>query len=308
MKAQTPDTRSFKALRPHLPLTTVDRMRMSFEAMRALRWLADNPRAAALPEDVVVRTDARSIYDELHSQGLIAETLTMNGTEDGDFDFILTPHGMTVARQVRRAYRAELAQRRVLEWLRTNYSLDGLATDPMAHDFTGSLTKSELDEAASELVDANRLTGHTRADGKFFHLELKPSGRAALRADSPISDPNGRAAGTVTTNTANNYGTIANQVVGGSGHTVTSNVTSGISIEQALEALQQIRESVATAPVDDFVRADVIEDIDGVIAKGMRRGLAWIKQALVPIATHVRAEISQEAAQRITELTSSIIT
>lgn len=195
----------------------------------------------------------------------------------------------------------------MLEWLHTSSSLDGLATAPLAQDFTGPLTESELDEAASELVDANRLAGNIRADGKFFHLELLPSGRAALRADSPISDPNGRAAGTVTTNTANNYGTIANQVVGGSGHTITANVTSGISIEQALNALQQIRESLATAPADEAVRAEVLEDIDGVIAKGMRRGLAWIKDALVPIATHVRTEMSQEAAQRITELTSSII-
>lgn len=52
-------------------------MDLSFETTRALMWLSNNRQAAALPEDVVPRHEARGVYDELRDHELVADTLTM---------------------------------------------------------------------------------------------------------------------------------------------------------------------------------------------------------------------------------------
>ncbi|QSE77690.1 hypothetical protein [Rhodococcus koreensis] len=283
-------------------------MDLSFGSMRALRWLADTPQAATLPENVVPRDEARSVYDELRSQGIVADTLTMNGTPEGDFDFIVTAQGSVEARLVRRIYRAELAQRRVLEWLRSSTSLNGLATSAAAADFTGPLTHEEISEAAHELHDRQLLDGRTQANGEFVYLEIKSAGRAALRSPRPISNLDGQRA-SITTISANNYGstTIGNQVVGGQSHAITANMASGLSLSEALEAIEQLRARVASAPVDKDDLDDVLEDIDGVLAKGAKRGLAWLRDALQPVATQIASVCGQELADRVREIGSSIV-
>lgn len=75
-------------------------MQMSFEAMRAMRWLGDNPQAEKLPEDVVGSNDARGVFDELVDKGLIDDVLSLGG----HFEFLLTRPGSSVARQIQRIY------------------------------------------------------------------------------------------------------------------------------------------------------------------------------------------------------------
>lgn len=276
--------------------------------MRALRWLAENPSASELPEDVVPGDEARSVFDELRGQGLVADTLSMNGTPTGDFDFILTSDGGVQARNVRRGYRAELAQRRVLEWLQTSTALDGLVSSTLAADFSGPLSPSDINDAAHELHDRGLISGSTNANGEFSYVEIKSAGRAALRSGGLVSAGGGERA-SVTTISANNYGTttIGNQVVGGQGHTVTSYQQSGITLSEALEAIERLRAQVAATHADRDDLDDVLEDIDGVLAKGTKRGLAWIKAALQPVAAQIMSVCGKELADRALEVSSSIL-
>lgn len=210
---------------------------------------------------------------------------------------------------MRRYYRAELAQRRVLEWLQTRSSIDGLADSHAASDFTGTLSREEIVAATQELVDRQYVKGQKQGNGEFYYLDIQSGGRAALRRSGAISTPAGERS-SVTSISAHNYGdtTIGNQVVGGQGHTITANMASGISLEEALAAIAEVRTQVASAPVDADDRDDILEDIDGLLAKGARRGVAWLKEALRPLATQIATVYSKELANKVLEIGSSIVT
>lgn len=280
-------------------------MEITYRAMRALHWLGDNPRSVVLPEDVCASADARIVYDELESLQLIEATLTA----DGSFDFLSTATGSRQARNLRDSYRAELAQRRVLEWVRNHNTLSGLVHGDLGADFSGVLTDVEVAEAAQELDDRGLLKGSKQANGEFFYLEVTSTGRSALRSPYPINASAGVSGAPVTNISADNYGTmtVGNQVLGGQGHTVTANVTQGVALEEALEAIGRLRDAVASADADPAEREEVLDDIDGLLRKGTKRGLAWLKTALIPVANHLASVYGQELADQALQIGSRML-
>ncbi|MGY2119167.1 hypothetical protein ACW9HR_35190 [Nocardia gipuzkoensis] len=246
--------------------------------------------------------DARTVFDELVEQGAIHNTLSMNGTPEGDFDFALTSTGGVLARNARDTYRHELALRRVLEWR----SGSGLL---QREDFSGRLSDQELRDADHYLVDRGLCEGHKNGNGEFFHVEITPSGRATARQPYLI-DQGAAPSGPVTNVSNDNYGTltVGNQVIGGQGHTVTANVTQGASLEDVLKAVDQLRSDVEAAPgIDDDDRNELLEEIDALTAKAPRRGLDWLKAALVALGAQLVPVVGQELANQALEIGSSII-
>ena len=284
---------------------------MTFRALRALRWLADHPQSAALPSDVVPPGDARAVFDELQTTGLIENTLTIGGGQDGDYDFLLTSRGTVEARNTIDTYRAELVQRRVLEWIQTHTTLEGLVGSAADTDFSGALTAEEVSQAAQELADAGLLSGRKQANGEFFYLEITSAGRAALRSPYVLDQSGaGASASSVTHVSADNYGTmtVGNQVIGGQGHTVTANLTQGSSLDEVLAAIRQLRSDVASAEdVDPSEREETLDDIDDLLAKGPRRGLAWIKATLLAVGTQLASAFGQGLADQAVQIGSGII-
>lgn len=277
-------------------------MTLTFRALCALRWLSDNPQSASLPDDVCPNADASAVYSELSELGYIHHT----ATTDGSFDFILTSAGSVHARNARESHRAEMLARRVLQWISSHNSTQGLVESPLGEDFTGAVTPLEIRHTAEELEELGMLTGRKQANGEFFYVETTPAGRRALRDSYPfLASPSDRASVTnVSKISSDNYGTmtVGNQVLGGQGHTNTAtvNVTAGMTLDEALEALRVLREDMAGAVVDadeeDF--DDVLDDIDGILRKGAKRGMDWLRSALAVASTQIATVAGQEFADR----------
>ena len=267
-------------------------MVVSFEAFRVLWWLAGGPDSPRPPDELCPKPNQRAVYDELAHAGLVRDTLT-----DGDinFNFVLSERGQVEARNVAAVYRVELAQRRVLEWLRTSSDLDGLLGSDLAADYSGRLTEEEINEAAEELEDLRLVKGRKLADGTFFFVETTPAGKRALRGPSPISGrPPGPMSVTTTSVAANNYGnqTIGNQNIGGAGAVMSAEVTQnqGISLTEAVAVLEQLRSAILAAPgVDPAGRDEVVAEVDGMIRKASKYGLSWLKKAAVAFSDEVAA-------------------
>lgn len=273
----------------------------TFRALRALYWLHDHRHqpVAALPAEVVPPEDARAVFDELVAQGAIANTLTSGGGPDGDFDFFLTSNGRVEARNARDTYRHELALRRVLEWK----SAASNEVPLQRNDFSGGLTHQEIREATDFLVDLGLCKGY-----KNMNVEITPQGRAAARRPHLI-DENSASGGPVTNISNDNYGklTIGNQVIGGQGHTVTANVTEGASLDVVLKAIDQLRSEVEATPgIDDDDRSELLEDIDTLATKAPKRGLNWVKAALLALGTQLATAAGQGLADQALAIGSSI--
>lgn len=287
---------------------------MTFRAFRSLRWLADNPQSDSLPEDVCPSEDARVVFEELKDLRLVHDTATL----DGSFDFLLTSSGEIQARNARDSYRAELVRRSVLSSIAAEGSADGLVGSAAGEDFSGPITTQEVRFAFDDLDDRGLITGTRNANNEFTFVELTSAGRGALSnphlIDSVV-DPRPAVSHHVSNYSADNYGnlSIGNQVFGGEGHTNTATVnqTSGISIEDALSALHALRNDIAAAPTSAEVApedvVDVLDDIDRVMTKGLKRGLGWIKAALIPIATQIATVYGQELADRTLAIGSGIV-
>jgi hypothetical protein len=52
---------------------------------------------------------------------------------------------------------------------------------------------------------------------------------------------------------------------------------------------------------------DVLDDIERVMTEGLKRGLAWIKPTLIPVATQFLAVYGQELADRTLAIGSGIV-
>ena len=102
---------------------------------------------------------------------------------------------------------------------------------------------------------------------------------------------------------------MGNQVIGGQGHTVTANVTQqGASLAEVLEAIGKLRSDVEAAPgIDDEDRDELLDDIDTMTARAPRRGLDWVKAALVALGTQLATTAGQELANQALEIGSQII-
>lgn len=276
----------------------------TFRALRALYWLhehRDQP-VPALPPEVVPSEDSRAVFDELVSQGAIHNNLSMDGGPEGSFDFYLTTEGRVQARIARDTYRHELALRRVLERL-ANPGSD------VADDFSGPLPADEIREATHYLVEIGLCKGSERADGEFYHVEITPNGRAAARRPYLI-DGGSAPIAPVTKISADNYGTmtVGNQAVGGQGHTMNATITQGASLDDVLTAISQLRNDIEYAPgIDDVDRAELLEEVDTLTEKGIKRGLNWLKAALVPFGVQVADVAGQELADRVLAIGSQII-
>src|SRR5690606_31382671 len=102
--------------------------------------------------------------------------------------------------------------------------------------------------------------------------------------------------------------TIGNQVIGGQGHNVTANVTQGASLDDVLRAIDRLRSEVEAAPgIDDDARSELLEDIDTLAAKAPKRGLDWVKTALLPLAAHLATAAGQAFADKALAIGSIII-
>ncbi|MFE6925954.1 hypothetical protein ACFVAV_33425 [Nocardia sp. NPDC057663] len=279
----------------------------TYRALRALYWLhghRDQP-VPALPLEVVPKEDQRAVFDELVSQGAIHNTLTMGGGPDGSFDFYLTTEGRVQARIARDTYRHELAMRRVLERLDANVN----PSSGVNGDFSGVLSPEELREATHYLVEIGLCKGSERADGEFYHVEITPKGRAAVRRPYLI-DGGSAPIAPITNISADNYGTmtVGNQAVGGQGHTMNATVTQGASLDDVLTAISQLRHDIESAPgIDDVDREELLEEVDTLTAKGNKRGLGWLKAALLPFGVQVANVAGQELADRVLAIGSQII-
>lgn len=278
-------------------------MSLTFRALRALRWLSDNPQSGSLPDDVCPSDDAFAVYQELSDSGYIHPTLST----DGSFDFILTSVGTVHARNARESYRAEMLLRRVLQWLSSNSSTQGLVGSSSGEDFTGALTPLEVRHIADELEELGMLKGSKQANGEFFYVAVTSTGRRALRNPfTPFtSPPSDRASVTnISKISSDNYGTmtVGNQVLGGQGHTNTAtvNVTEGLTLGEALDALRVLRDDVAVAAgnADQEELDDVLDDIDGMLRKGAKRGIDWLRSALAVASSQIATVAGQEFANR----------
>lgn len=195
-------------------------------------------------------------------------------------------------------YRAELAQRAVLQSIDRNEFTNGLVDEAGGSDFTGPLDERELADATEELFDAKFIDGQRNANGRFSYVEITARGRTALRNPYPLTGSPADDRPNVTTNySADNHGTIGNQVVGGAGHIVTSHIQQGISIEAVIDALRDIRNELHD-PVDGDPAVDVAEDLDSVIRSGARRGWDWLKNELHNIVGSLAIAGRQELADR----------
>lgn len=285
---------------------------LTFRAVTVLRWIAqqNDPSDTHVPEEVMARSDAHTVYYELTSAGLADETETYGGS----FSFHLTPTGRVEARNAVDSYRAELVARRVLQWTQEPRRVEDLLDSPLGRDFTGALTAVEVKDAVDELEQAGLLTGPHDHDGQRGPLRATASGRAALRnqyAVLPGSAQHQPQSGPTHIST-DNYGpvTIGNQVVGSNNGTMNAAVTTGVSLDEVLEQITQLRNAVADIDdVDDPTgRDDAIEDIDRVVAKGAQRGLAWVKRELVAIASLLVASVNQGMADHALAISASIVT
>ncbi|MER2087932.1 hypothetical protein [Rhodococcus sp. (in: high G+C Gram-positive bacteria)] len=275
---------------------------LTFRALCALRWLSDNPQSDSLPDDVCPTSDAFTVYEELSGLGYIDRTATM----DGSFDFILTSAGSVPARNARESHRAEMLARRVLQWISSYNSTQGLVESSLGEDFTGALTPLEIRHTAEELEELGMLTGSKQANGEFFYVETTSVGRRALRDPYLIlASPIDRTSVTnISKISSDNYGTmtVGNQVLGGQGHTniATVNITAGMTLNEALEALRVLREDMAGAVVDADQEDldDVLDDIDGILRKGAKRGMDWLRSTLAVASTQIATVAGQEFADR----------
>lgn len=264
---------------------------VSFEAFRVLSWLAGDPQSPRPPEEVCPEAHQRAVYDELADARLVQDTLTDGGI---NFNFVLSGRGQVEARKAAAVYSVELAQRRVLEWLRTNSVLDGLLGSDLAADYSGRLSEEEITEAAEELEDLRLVKGRKQADGTFFIVEITPAGRRALRGPSPISGRSSEPTSVTTSFAANNYGNqnIGNQNVGGADAVMSAEVTQnqGISLTDAVAVLEQLRSViVATPDLDPIDRDEIVGEVDGLIRKASKYGLTWLKKAVVAFSDELAA-------------------
>lgn len=294
----------------HDAITTEHNVSISFRAMRALRWLADNDPAVALPVQVCPYDDARFVYDELENLELVEDTYTL----DGSYDFHLTTVGKMRARNTVESYREEFARRQVLSSIARTGHFTGIVGGPDGEDFTGALTHQEVGLALDDLADRRLITGQRNANNEFTYAELTPKGHRALRSSFPIEDAAMPVpvSNHVTNYSAENYGTISSQVVGGQNHTVTVNNTEGVTIEEAVELVRTLRSDIASATahpnIDPSDVEDVLDDLDTVMSKGLKRGLEWFRTAWAPVAANIATVYGQELADRTFAIGSALVT
>ncbi|MCZ4519447.1 hypothetical protein O4220_13060 [Rhodococcus ruber] len=277
-------------------------MTITYEAMRALHWLADYPDTRRLPEELFDEEQSYSAFLELLGAGYLEDDRTF----DGSYSFFLTDAGAVAGRVTRAQYRAEFAQRTVLQWVASRNSTEGLTEHASAMDFTGPLVNDEIVSATEELHDAGLLKGHKAANGGYFYIEITPRGRAALRNPHPLTgSPADSRPHVTTTYSADNHGTIGNQVVGGSGHSVTSNVTNGLEIDAVLDALRLILDELRDDQNQEHTQ-DAEQDLDGLIRNGPRRGWDWLKNELQNVVVQLAAVGRQELADRASDILQQV--
>lgn len=273
-------------------------MAITFSAERALRWLVDQPnqQASIVPENVVAPDELSLVYDELVSASLIQETRSI----DGSFSFLLTPRGRIEASRMRHAYRASLAQRRILEWLahHPDSSPSDLLETDYAEDFSGRLTSEELHQAVQELEDGAFIKGLKAWGSEMLRAQLTSEGHRLHRSQMSIDQVHQSGGMTTMNISADNYGnqTIGNQAVGGQVHTMNAEVSMGLSVDDITQALEEFRATVQTADISDEDKEELTEEASNIEKKLPKRGVNWALQGIQALATAALPVLGEEGA------------
>lgn len=281
-------------------------MALTFAAERALRWLVDQPgqQASTVPENVVAPGELSLVYDELLGASLIDETRSI----DGSFSFLLTPRGRIEASRMKHAYRASLAQRRILEWLadHPDSSPSDLLETGYAEDFNGRLTSEELHQAVQELEDGEFIKGLKAWGSEMLRAQLTSAGHRLHRSQMSIDQVHQSGGMTTMNISADNYGsqTIGNQAVGSQVRAMNAEVAAGLSIDDIAQVLEEFRATVQAADISDEDKEELTEEVSSIEKKLPKRGVNWALQGIQALATAALPVIGEEGASILLGLVS----
>ncbi|PLV99128.1 hypothetical protein BRL53_07855 [Corynebacterium ulcerans] len=207
---------------------------------------------------------------------------------------------------MRPAYRASLAQRRILEWLtcHPNSAPSELLSSDFAEDFSGRLSSSEINQAIDELEDGGFIKGKRTWGSEMLRAELTSAGYRLHRSQMSIDQVHQSGGMTTMNISANNYGnqTIGNQAVGSRVGVMSAGLSVGWSVDDIARVLEEFRGTLQSADISEGDRAELTEEVDRIQKKLPKRGVEWALPGIQALATEAISALGKEGVSALLSL------